>query len=665
MESLVKRLKSTQLLQQALYLSFISALFACGQPYAVTVKPPVEDPAVLADSITVNEGATLTNSSTVTLKLKKQYADKMYVTMTDGCTAGSDWEPYAETKTVSLSGPDSMKLIYVKFRNKGGTESACFSTSITLDTQAPVIQIPVKPASLTKAQDVEFVLQATDNLTGVDRLECRFNSEAFTACSAGTIKRSNFADGSYVFQVRAFDKAGNASAVVEYGWKVDSRAPTVAISTHPDSLAKQNMASFGFSASDSTGNISSFKCQMDSGTLQTCSSPMNYNSLTQASHTFTLYLTDHFGNDVSKTYSWQIDSIAPVLTFGTVPAAIMSEADAHFTFAATDTNGSTGDGSGVDKYFCKIDSDQNRECTSPESENGLGEGRHDYTVTAVDRAGNSANKVYSFFIDHTPPTLNIATGPSPITTQTSVSFGLQVVDPGASKSSGVDRIVCKLDNGAESVCTMSPAFSGLSDGAHVVQFAVFDKAGNTTSRSSIFTVDSTPPAIPDISTAPAPTTTSRDAFFRFASSDGSGSGIATYECQIDTQVISKCSETRTYLNLLVGNHSFKVTAIDMAGNRSAVAQADWVIQDPPRPTPTPTPVPTPVPTPAPTPVPTPAPTPVPTPAPTPVPTPAPTPVPTPAPTPAPTPVPTPMPTPVATPEPTPAPTPEPTPEPTP
>jgi hypothetical protein len=79
----------------------------------------------------------------------------MYITMTDGCMAGGEWEPYAETKTVSLSGPDSMKVIYVKFRNKSGTESACFSSSITLDTQPPVIQLPVKPASLTKAQDVD------------------------------------------------------------------------------------------------------------------------------------------------------------------------------------------------------------------------------------------------------------------------------------------------------------------------------------------------------------------------------------------------------------------------------------------------------------------------------------------------------------------------------
>jgi hypothetical protein len=513
-------------------------------------------------------------------------------------------------------------------------------------------------------------LQVTDNISGIDRLECRFNDEPFETCHNGSIKRSNFADGSYVFQARAFDKAGNASPVTEYHWKVDSRAPSVDISSRPDSLSRTNMASFGFSASDSEGDISSFRCQMDAAAQQTCSSPFNYNNLTQGAHTFTLYLTDHFGNDVSKTYTWQIDSVAPVLTFGTVPAATGSVSNVNFTFAATDSNGMGDDGSGVAQYYCQLDSGKNDSCNSPKAINGVGEGSHKFTVTVVDNAGNMINKSYSFFVDNTPPTLNIATGPSPVTTQKNISFSLQVADPGGDKSSGVDRIVCKLDNGMEANCTMSPSFSGLADGAHVVQFAVFDRAGNAISRSSIFTIDSTAPDVPEITTAPAPATTSRDAFFRFASSDGNGSGLSGYECQLDNQVISKCAETRTYLNLLVGTHSFKVTALDMAGNRSPVAQFDWVIQDPPKPTPTPTPVPTPtpMPTPAPTPTPTPEPTPLPpTPTPTPTPTPLPpTPTPTPLPpTPTPTPEPTPESTPVATPEPTPVATPEPTPEPTP
>lgn len=71
----------------------------------------------------------------------------MYVTLVNGCKTGGAWEPYSTTKKIVLPEGDEIKAVHLKFKNKGGEESACLSRTITLDTQAPRMELPVTPAT--------------------------------------------------------------------------------------------------------------------------------------------------------------------------------------------------------------------------------------------------------------------------------------------------------------------------------------------------------------------------------------------------------------------------------------------------------------------------------------------------------------------------------------
>jgi hypothetical protein len=70
--------------------------------------------------------------------------------------------------------------------------------------------------------------------------------------------------------------------------------------------------SLQFSSSESGPT---FECRLDDGAWSACTSPKDYSSLSQGSHTFGVSATDAAGNrDASPaTHSWNVDSIAPTV----------------------------------------------------------------------------------------------------------------------------------------------------------------------------------------------------------------------------------------------------------------------------------------------------------------------------------------------------------------
>ena len=101
------------------------------------------------------------------------------------------------------------------------------------------------------------------------------------------------------------------------------------------------------------------------------------------------------------------------------------------------------------------------------------------------------------------------------------------------------------------------------------------------------------------------------------------SGVDSIEYQLDGASQAAYSDdvsfVRTLVVTTVGLHTITVTATDIAGNRSVLADQVFEVQDAAQATPTPSPTPTATPTRRPTPTPTPTPTATPTPTPTPTP----------------------------------------------
>jgi len=95
--------------------------------------------------------------------------------------------------------------------------------------------------------------------------------------------------------------------------------------------------------------------------------------------------------------------------------------------------------------------------------------------------------------------------------------------------------------------------------------------------SYTWVVDTTAPDT-TITANPTHLTISHSASFSFTGSDGSGSGVASFECSLDAAAFAACTSPQSYTSLHFGPHRFKVRAIDTLGFVDASpAVYYWVI----------------------------------------------------------------------------------------
>lgn len=94
-------------------------------------------------SFSINDGAAVTTSRNVTLKITSADAAAMKIWGIDGVAneASATWETFAATKDVTLTSGDGNKTVYIKVRDSVYNESSASSDTITLSTAIPTITI--------------------------------------------------------------------------------------------------------------------------------------------------------------------------------------------------------------------------------------------------------------------------------------------------------------------------------------------------------------------------------------------------------------------------------------------------------------------------------------------------------------------------------------------
>jgi hypothetical protein len=481
--------------------------------------------------------------------------------------------------------------VFVAVSNSGtGDRVMTNGTFDSTDPGAPSISSGPADVSATASTSASFAFSASDNAggSGVAGYECRLDGGAWASCTSPR-SLTSLAEGSHTFDVRAVDNAGNASTLATRTWTVDTTNPTApSISSGPSdgSVSGSSSASFAFSGSTDTGGsgVAGYECRLDGGAWASCTSPRSLTSLADGEHTFDVRAVDNAGNSSTlATRTWTVDTTnptAPSISSGPADGSVSDSSAASFAFSgSTDTGGS-----GVAGYECRLDGGAWASCTSPQSLTSLADGEHTFDVRAVDNAGNTSTlATRTWTVDTTTPGApSITSGPADgsVSDSSSASFAFSAsTDPGGS---GVAGYECRVDGGAWASCTSPRSLTSLAEGSHTFDVRALDNAGNPSAAASrTWTVDTTTPGAPSITSGPSAgsVSDSASASFSFSASDTSGgSGVAGYECRLDGGAWESCTSPRALTSLAEGEHTFEVRAVDNAGNTSVAASRTWRVR---------------------------------------------------------------------------------------
>jgi hypothetical protein len=190
----------------------------------------------------------------------------------------------------------------------------------------------------------------------------------------------------------------------------------------------------------------------------------------------------------------------------------------------------------------------------------------------------------------TPPTATIDSKPKTPISSTSASFTYHSTPAGA-------EFECKRDTGIFESCSAGEIeYTGLADGGHTFQVRAKNADGTGAATFATWTVDTKPPTA-SINGHPADPSPGSNATFAYQSDELN----SKFECSLAEGAaldsFASCPGTgKTYAALPDGSYTFKVRAIDQAGNAQAGAtQFGWKVDNslvdptPPETTPAPPP----------------------------------------------------------------------------
>lgn len=467
----------------------------------------------------------------------------------------------------AADGPGSMTI---QVWDRAGNLSLPLIQTWIVDRTPPRVQINAQPSSITNKELSTFEFSGSDNLSTSLTYECRTDSLAFAGCLSPFA--TSLTAGNHQFFVRAKDQAGNLSAEASYSWKIDLSAPTVELTEKPKAQTNETTALFKFIGSDEGQALSKFECQIDGGAFKTCSSPDSHAGLVQGSHVFALRGYDSVGNvSATLSYSWSVDLSAPNVTITSKPLLLTKETAAVFSFIATDAQ------TGISSIECSLDSSTFSPCSNNTSVyNGLPAGNHTFQVRATDLTGNISIPVkYQWTVDLMAPTIQILSGPAPLSNKASAQIVLKVTD----NNPGTNGIQCRLDNQVYGPCSETVNYAAVSEGPHTFFAKATDTAGNA-SQEAIYTwtADVTGPAI-NFGKIPLKTVGVLDtATLEFIVTD-SGSGLESVTCGMVGKVESVCPATKleNIYGLDPGVYTYRVTARDRSGNTSTNS-VSWTVE---------------------------------------------------------------------------------------
>jgi YVTN family beta-propeller protein len=209
------------------------------QTFTILPSPPAGEVGA-----SIKDGASYSNSKQVTLNLIwPEYATSVRIsndggfaaskTQTKDLAASIDWELDDSVKGIYT------KVVYVRFNGVADTTKT-YSDDIILDTTAPTLETS---SAAVASSSVDVSLKATDDITGVDKVELKNGSSTVTKDYAAnlsvpmkdlgiTVSSASVRKlGTSSIEIRVSDKAGNWSAYKTLSVSGAVTTPTVTTPT--------------------------------------------------------------------------------------------------------------------------------------------------------------------------------------------------------------------------------------------------------------------------------------------------------------------------------------------------------------------------------------------------------------------------------------------------
>lgn len=476
--------------------------------------------------------------------------------------------PCADGKYAGLGLDDGGYMVQFLASDNAGNISAPLGLSFTVDTTPPEVTLSATPPALSGGTSATFAFSGTDNLSGISHFECRLDLQAvYAACATGQ-SYVGLGDGSHSFAVHAVDNAGNISKDAAYTWVIDTTAPSIEFTKTPPPISNSKNALFAFDGKDDMGvALTQFECRLNGAGFAACTSPDTLSGLTEGKNVFGVRGISAYGIKSGElTYTWTVDFTPPVIVITQHPKQLTNSNTANFVFTATDAL------TGIAAVTCSLDGGAAADCSAMVQvfANLAGDRSHALQISALDGAGNRTDATpYQWYIDNTPPTIHIDSGPSLLTAQTAATFRISGTD-----ANGLLTYQCRLDSAPVfTTCLTTVKISGVVDGTHTFYAQSIDAAGNLSAVASYsWTVETVGPVITFTKTPLATILDTDHATLSYVVTDPV-STVASVTCVLDNANIA-CpvpSGTLTFPTLAAGSHTFTLNATNALGLSSSLS----------------------------------------------------------------------------------------------
>ena len=437
-----------------------------------------------------------------------------------------------------------------------------------------------------------LALTATDDVSGVDRTEYRFDPGQPFATSplSFTGGTSPSLNAPFALEYRSADVAGNVESIRTATLFVDTLAPsvpalTVTGPTFTDTSGTRYgsaLTTYAVSSTDPGAGLDRIEITQDGGAAVVFASPVSFPA--EGEHVLGAVATDRVGNQSGEvTFPLVTDATAPATSLLVVsgpsvvePGDLRITSETEIAFPAVDPAISVSvPGSGLKETFFQVGALSQYPYVNP-VKIAMADGPYPVTFFSRDNVLNQEVAVtVTVFVDNTAPEVTTVVGtPQVLEGGVSRVSGQTPVTVTAADPAGVAVLTVAFDSGAAQPVPVGGVVSlaALAEGPHTLAIVAVDGLGNsTTPLITSVVLDNTAPAVTTVVGVPqvldgGVSRVSGQTPVTVTAADPAGVASLAYAFDGEPLQAVPGDGVLSLSALVEGSHTIEVVAIDELGN---------------------------------------------------------------------------------------------------